>query len=241
LVREAELARKQNRHGDAARSAVECLQLAQAITRNGLVADCNSSLEMEAAGNRAVYEVLPYLNADQCRKSLAALAEIDTRREPIRDVFRRDRIWHENTGNWFRQLVTLLEAVACLDWDYKPCVVLQEKAVTRLLILELALRAYSLEHGAPPDQLDQLTPEILPALPRDPFDPQGRPFRYVHTDKGMVVYSIGPDGCDDGGLGTSPRSNWLDPESVGDLRLDAFFPPKTSEEDGTAGDGASKE
>jgi hypothetical protein len=38
---------------------------------------------------------------------------------------------------------------------------------------------------------------FLPAVPLDPFD--GAPLRYKPLVKGYVVYSIGPDGHDDGG------------------------------------------
>ena len=34
-------------------------------------------------------------------------------------------------------------------------------------------------------------------IPPDPFD--GKPLRYKKLEKGYVVYSVGPDGNDDGG------------------------------------------
>jgi hypothetical protein len=40
-------------------------------------------------------------------------------------------------------------------------------------------------------------PDLLRAVPTDPFD--GRPLRYRRDPEGAVVYSVGPDGKDNGG------------------------------------------
>ena len=48
-----------------------------------------------------------------------------------------------------------------------------------------------------PETLDVLAPNYLPAVPTDPQD--GRPLRFKRRLDGVVVYSIGPDGADDGG------------------------------------------
>ncbi len=61
----------------------------------------------------------------------------------------------------------------------------------------LAVEQYRLEHGRWPDSLDQLVPEFLDSVPDDYFG-SGK-LRYVHTGQGVTVYSVGPDGSDDGG------------------------------------------
>ena len=38
---------------------------------------------------------------------------------------------------------------------------------------------------------------LVPAVPTDPFD--GQPLRYLRTNKGVAIYSIGRDQTDDGG------------------------------------------
>jgi len=91
----------------------------------------------------------------------------------------------------------------------------------RALVQVLALRAWQLRHrGQFPDHLDRLVPELLPSLPSDPYS--GRPFGYVRASGQFVgpfssalfaapatvhaaakgswlLYSVGPDGQDDGG------------------------------------------
>jgi len=58
-----------------------------------------------------------------------------------------------------------------------------------------ALKSYEIIHGAPPNQLSDLTSDLLPSLPMDPFD--GKPLRYRHEGKEWVVWSVGSDRKDD--------------------------------------------
>lgn len=61
------------------------------------------------------------------------------------------------------------------------------------------------------DTLNQLTPEILPALPLDPFT--GKDYIYRKKEKGFIVYSVGEDLKDDGGVeekGLKPDIVWED-------------------------------
>jgi hypothetical protein len=65
-------------------------------------------------------------------------------------------------------------------------------------VVALAVARFQAKHGRLPDNLGALVPEFLALAPRDPFD--GKPIRFKHTDRGAVVYSIGPDAVDDGGI-----------------------------------------
>ena len=73
----------------------------------------------------------------------------------------------------------------------------RSRARLRLLTCELALRQYRLEHGSEPAKLADLVPDYLPELPIDPFS--GRPLRYQPDPTGHRLYSVWPDGVDDGG------------------------------------------
>jgi hypothetical protein len=55
-----------------------------------------------------------------------------------------------------------------------------------------------LETGTVPATLDEYTGTLLPPASRDPFTAD-QPLVMKQTDDGIVVYSIGPDGQDDGG------------------------------------------
>ncbi len=93
-------------------------------------------------------------------------------------------------------------------------------ALDSLLLLQLALRAYHLEHNAYPQRLEELVPVYLPRLPEDPFATKGS-FAYRPAGARYVLYSVGPDRKDDGGrpatgsVSTSPHI--VSPDSRGDI------------------------
>jgi hypothetical protein len=85
----------------------------------------------------------------------------------------------------------------------------------------LALRAFQLERGRYPTTLRELTPRYLKHVPIDPFG-DTEPLRYENQGNTYLLYSIGPDGVDDGGrpieAGSGSRSTryYILPDSKGD-------------------------
>lgn len=62
----------------------------------------------------------------------------------------------------------------------------------------VALEAHRRATGAYPASLDELIPRSLPAMPIDRYD--GKPLRYALRDGRPVVYSVGSDRTDEGGV-----------------------------------------
>ena len=80
----------------------------------------------------------------------------------------------------------------------------EAEARRRILITAIALERYRGRHGAYPQTLQALVPELLPQPPLDFMD--GRPLRYqVTADSHFVLYSIGLDCVDNGGDMRRPR------------------------------------
>ncbi|MEM8783743.1 MAG: hypothetical protein AAGE65_12930 [Planctomycetota bacterium] len=65
------------------------------------------------------------------------------------------------------------------------------------VLVGIALELYRRAEGQWPESLDALVPSYLPAIPDDPF--ADAPMRYLVHDGRPRVYSVGPDGDDDGG------------------------------------------
>jgi hypothetical protein len=61
----------------------------------------------------------------------------------------------------------------------------------------VAMTKYRLDHGMLPSHLGDLVPAYLDAVPTDPFD--GHPLRLVVRNGEWIIYSVGPDGIDNGG------------------------------------------
>ncbi len=75
-----------------------------------------------------------------------------------------------------------------------------------LLLVTLALQAYKLDHRRYPAALSNLVPDYLSAIPRDAFAKSG-PLQYKLTKTGYLLYSVGPDGTDDGGTPSRDGQN----------------------------------
>jgi hypothetical protein len=71
-------------------------------------------------------------------------------------------------------------------------------AEVRCMAALLALERYRRAHKGWPAALAELTPKYLAAVPLDPFD--GKPLRYGRVPDGVIVYSVGQDGVDNGGV-----------------------------------------
>jgi hypothetical protein len=84
-----------------------------------------------------------------------------------------------------------------------------------LFVLVAAERYRRHNAGRWPESLEQLRPGFLAELPLDPFD--GKALRYQRLADGVVAYSVGPDGSDDGGV--VDRDNWLRPGTDWGFRL----------------------
>ena len=70
-----------------------------------------------------------------------------------------------------------------------------------LAVTALAIKRYQLRHAKAPDRLEALVPEFLPAVPPDWF--AAAPLHYRSEPGGsFLLYSVGPDGEDNGGDAT---------------------------------------
>jgi hypothetical protein len=64
--------------------------------------------------------------------------------------------------------------------------------------MALAVLRYRLQHQRLPDSLTELVPEFVDAVPIDPF--AGQALQYRRQAKGFVIYSVGVDGQNNGGI-----------------------------------------
>jgi hypothetical protein len=70
-------------------------------------------------------------------------------------------------------------------------------ALRNATIAGIAIERFRRDHGQIPNELSELVPNYLDAVPSDPFD--GQPLRYLQRDDRFAVYSLGRNGEDDGG------------------------------------------
>ena len=67
-------------------------------------------------------------------------------------------------------------------------------------LVAIAATEFRVAHDSLPEKADSLVPDFLPCLPKDAFLDTSR-IRYLRKDDGVAIYSVGPNGKDDGGPG----------------------------------------
>ncbi len=75
----------------------------------------------------------------------------------------------------------------------------------------LGVERYRLAEGVLTDKLEELVPEYMDSILLDPFD--GKPLRYKKLERGYVIYGVGKDRRDNGGVEASKEGSRRGEES----------------------------
>ena len=130
--------------------------------------------------------VQDYRRSLQCRQQYASL--------PFSEAMEK---WKEIDAIKPRNMAELMASIMLPSLRTAKKVVTKTDAKHRACLLGVAMYRYRAKYGKYPEHFEQLTPEFLLTVPMDPFD--GKPMRLSKSDKGWVIYSVGPDLVDDQG------------------------------------------
>jgi len=195
---EGKLAEMEGRTEDAVEDYRDMIRLSQAGARGGLLIHALVGWAIEALGVAALRDARATLDSTECRELIDFLRSIDAAREPFDEILRRDQAWVDHAYGWQGRLSRMLEKERDPPPGQEPA--WAAKARMRLLVAELAIQMYRQDHGQPPETLADLVPRYLRSLPQEPFRDQPLVYRLTSTD--YLLYSVGPDGQDDGGQNT---------------------------------------
>jgi hypothetical protein len=210
LAAEGRLREIDSRPADAARSYTDAIRFGNEMSRGGVLITRLVGIACESIGCRALANIVPKLGREDARIVLAELERVDAGRVT----------WAEVRQN---ELYSVIGAIAW--WEGRQMVESAETrhktvaAHERLLAAELALRCYQAEQGHPPARLDDLVTNYLSGVPQDPFTGQALIYRPQSTN--WLLYSVGPDGVDDGGKSVGPSVRGT--VSRGDLFYDSPY------------------
>lgn len=199
LADEGHLAEMENRPADAARSYLDAIRLGNGMSHGGFMINRLVGIACESIGGARFAKLLPKLDCAQNRSLIAELEKIDQTTvswdEVILNENRFARSSIGNSANPLKMIQELWQARA----GRRESAQRHDLAAAhlRLLMVELALRAYRCDQGQSPSSLISLVPKYLHSMPKDPFSGQDIAFRASGTN--WVLYSLGPDGVDDGG------------------------------------------
>ncbi len=217
----------------ATAAGVSILDLGNAIRNGGLLVSVLVSHCINGIGVASLRR-LPNEGELEERVGLSAkLLGLDASREPFEEIELRDRDWEKRVPSANEDGVTdkIIQDDECDDSDdidpeareaivnaIKAMAELppefhrqmqkdlddREGAMTRLLAVDVALRAYRQSHDRYPECLIELVPQFVREVPISPFD--GQPLRYHRRDDRFSLYCVGPSGSDNGGT----AGHWLE-------------------------------
>jgi hypothetical protein len=163
-----------------------------------------------------LWELKGQLSAEQCRNILRSLEQIDRDRESWEIYLSRSRRIREGSSWYARSELVLADLAGIPESHYARN---RDFALfTRMLIAELAIHAFQLENDRLPTSLEELVPVYVAEVPKDPFT--DAPLKYSIRENTHVLYSVGPDGIDDGGRRKLPR------EPAGDYPREVILRPQ---------------
>ena len=200
LAAEGKLHELEGQPAAAADSYVEAIRFGNEMSRGGMLITRLVGIACEAIGYSPLGKLVPQLGGADARRVASALEKVDADRAPWSEVFVNERRYHR-----LMKITPATHPLLCLVgwWQSRTVTAkaeVRQKTVLaheRLLIAELALRAYSAETGHAPARLEELTNRFIARLPLDPFAAQ--PLIYRPQGTNWLLYSVGADGVDDGG------------------------------------------
>jgi hypothetical protein len=110
------------------------------------------------------------LNAKQCRQAAEVLESCEAGREPTPTVLARERTWSRRAHGFKGQIARLFTFKSLRQTEQRVLAkVTTFQTRERVLLIQLASRAYELEKGEPPKGLADLVPAYLKTIPQDPL------------------------------------------------------------------------
>ncbi len=222
FLAEARLAAAEGRIDDVVATDLDLLRLGQATGRGGLLVESQTGMAIESLmGLDEIKGIQADLSPQSIRRIIDVLRQSEDGAESSAEIAAREMAFAQTAHGWTMRVAMmvspnlkrmLMESLRHVDEQIKRL-----QAKRRLLTTDLAIRLHQQETGSNPERLADLVPGILPAVPADPFG--SGPLIYRRTDDGYQLYSVGPNGKDDGGTPWDPRK----PSQPGDLQLGGRF------------------
>ena len=170
VMAEGRLAELENRPADAAEAYLAVIRLGCAMSQGGLIIDSLVDIAIESIGTSGMQRLTLTLDAKQCREAAAVLESCDARRDSTDTIMRQESAWaHRAYGlkGQFARLV-MFKSLKQSEQKWVAKAKAQQTRI-RLLLVQLAARAYELEKGERPKSLVDLVPAYLKAIPQDPL------------------------------------------------------------------------
>jgi hypothetical protein len=176
LAAEGRLREMEDRPAEAARSYVDAIRFGNELSRGGFLVTRLVGVACEAIGCAPLAKVVPKLSREDARIVLTELERVDAGRVTWTAVLPSEAYYvRHQLGGRVNPIMRV--------WGWWQSRGIKEKA--------------EVKHKMVIARLVDLVPNCLSTMPADPFN--GQPLIYRPEGTNWLLYSVGPDGVDDGG------------------------------------------
>jgi hypothetical protein len=205
LLAESAKAEEAGRFSECLELAILQWRLGRVLRHGGVYMDWGMGYTAESYGCGTVSHVADKLSDDECRRGLVEVHRSLEDRPDVATVWAYHNFWYRGCFGWrndlFHSALWLVGEnpnVLIPEMDKQRFQNLDKRGLVRLQLMEtrLALELFRREHGKWPSGLQDLVPKYLAAIPADPFSKSSLIYR--RQGDSFLLYSVGPDGRDDG-------------------------------------------
>ena len=169
LCAEGRLAELQQRTNDAVQSFLDAERFGVECCRGGVMISKLVGIACESLGRSGLRPLVGNLDAEQSRKIAQTLAPLETKEDSLNQCLEQERDFAGRTGTIAQKIAGLIlykqrqKTRANFTTKYQ-----KNQRERRILMIDAANRAYTLEKGKPPASVNDLMPDYLPTTPKDP-------------------------------------------------------------------------
>jgi hypothetical protein len=168
---EGRLAEMENHPTEAAKSYLDAIHMGNESARGGVLIDQLVGTAIKAIGTSHLQKLVDQLDAKSCRETAATLEALDSQGQTWNEIMQQENTWSRRTFTSlryriFRPLLVKMTKKVLQQAEQRFN---KQVAQTRQLLIDLAARAYELDKGHRPANLNDLVPDYLKAIPQDPL------------------------------------------------------------------------
>lgn len=168
---EGHLANMKGRTDQAVQSYLDLIHLGNESCRGGVLIDQLVGSTIENLGIENLQKIAPQLDSKTCVATAAALETFDSQRQTWDEVMQQEHDWSRRAFPGVRNEFARITERPILTKMYRNAErkFEEQQMSMRQFIIDLAARAYELDHGHAPASAADLVPGYLKTIPQDPF------------------------------------------------------------------------
>ena len=172
LAVEAELFQRKGNLDQVVQSALDLVKLGLVVGNKGLAIDFMLGTACEIQGAGIITNSLEILDPDQCKAVIEILESLDSQRESLDSMFRREKRWGVAANGYLEYLKAMIEF---RSWRPERSGYFNTQVQVnarlkdlRLIRIRIATQAFLLSRNQSPTNALELVPEFLKEVPLDP-------------------------------------------------------------------------